>query len=102
MRNGYRVLLASDGVEGLECCADMGQAIDLLLTDVVMPRMSGNTLVEHARPLRPAMRILYLSGYSEEAIARQGQLTDGIELLPKPFTPAVLTGRIRQLLDRTT
>jgi two-component system cell cycle sensor histidine kinase/response regulator CckA len=102
VRHGYRVLLACDGIEGLEVLRDSRQTIDLLLTDVVMPRMSGNTLVEHARPLRPAMRILYLSGYSEEAIARQGQLTEGIDLLPKPFTPAVLTARIRQLLDRTT
>ena len=76
--------------------------IDLLLTDVVMPRMSGRELVEQARPLRPEMRILYVSGYSEEAIARQGQLTEGIELLAKPFTPGVLTAKIRQLLDRAS
>ena len=74
--------------------------IHLLLTDVVMPRMSGHELVEQARPLRPDMRILYVSGYSEEAIARQGQLTEGIELLAKPFTPGALTAKIRQLLDR--
>jgi CheY-like chemotaxis protein len=76
--------------------------IDLLLTDVVMPRMSGHELVERARPLRPEMRILYVSGYSEEAIARQGQLTEGIELLAKPFTPAALTAKIRELLDRAS
>ena len=67
-----------------------------------MPRMSGHELVELARPVRPEMRILYVSGYSEEAIARQGQLTKGIELLSKPFTPGVLTTKIRELLDRTT
>ena len=55
-----------------------------------------------ARPLRPEMRILYVSGYSEEAIARQGQLTEGIDLLAKPFTPAALTAKIRQLLDRAS
>jgi two-component system cell cycle sensor histidine kinase/response regulator CckA len=101
-RNGYRVLEAADGVEALAVVRDHAGHIDLMLTDVVMPRMSGHELVELARPVRPDMRILYVSGYSEEAIARQGQLTDGIELLAKPFTPGVLTAKIRELLDRTT
>ena len=101
-RNGYRVLEAADGVEALAVVRDHPGHIDLLLTDVVMPRMSGHELVELARPVRPEMRILYVSGYSEEAIARQGQLTKGIELLSKPFTPGVLTTKIRELLDRTT
>ena len=100
-RNGYRVLEAADGVEALAVVRDHPGQIDLLLTDVVMPRMSGHELVELARPVRPDMRILYVSGYSEEAIARQGQLTKGIELLSKPFTPGVLTTKIRELLDRT-
>jgi two-component system, cell cycle sensor histidine kinase and response regulator CckA len=99
-RNGYRVLEACDGVAALTLLREHGGPIDLLLTDVVMPRMSGHELVEQARPLRPGMRILYVSGYSEEAIARQGQLTEGIELLAKPFTPAALTAKLRQLLDR--
>ena len=99
-RNGYRVLEACDGVAALALLREHRGAIDLLLTDVVMPRMSGHELVEQARPLRPGMRILYVSGYSEEAIARQGQLTEGIELLAKPFTPGALTAKIRQLLDR--
>ena len=101
-RNGYSVLEACDGVAALATLRDHTGPIDLLLTDVVMPRMSGRELVEQARPLRPEMRILYVSGYSEEAIARQGQLTKGIELLSKPFTPGVLTTKIRELLDRTT
>jgi two-component system, cell cycle sensor histidine kinase and response regulator CckA len=101
-RNGYRVLEAADGVEALAVVRNHADRIDLMLTDVVMPRMSGHELVELARPVRPDMRILYVSGYSEEAIARQGQLTEGIELLSKPFTPGVLTAKIRELLDRTT
>ena len=52
-------------------------------------------------PGRPQMRVLYVSGYSEEAILRQGQLTPGIELLPKPYTPGILTAKIREILDRT-
>jgi PAS domain S-box-containing protein len=99
-RNGYRVLEACDGMAALALLREHTGPIDLLLTDVVMPRMSGHELVEHARPLRPGMRILYVSGYSEEAIARQGQLTEGIELLAKPFTPGALTAKLRQLLDR--
>ena len=99
-RNGYRVLEACDGVAALALLQEHAGPIDLLLTDVVMPRMSGHELVEQARPLRPGMRILYVSGYSEEAIARQGQLTEGIELLAKPFTPGALTAKLRQLLDR--
>ncbi len=101
-RNGYRVLEAGDGIAALATLREHAGPIHLLLTDVVMPRMSGHELVELARPIRPDMRILYVSGYSEEAIARQGQLTVGIELLSKPFTPGVLTAKIRQLLDRTS
>jgi PAS domain S-box-containing protein len=101
-RSGYQVLEAGDGLEALQLLREYPARIDLLLTDVVMPRMSGRELVELARPLRPEMRILYVSGYSEEAIARQGQLTEGIELLAKPFTPGVLTAKIRQLLDHAS
>ena len=101
-RNGYRVLEAADGIEALAVVRDHAGHIDLMLTDVVMPRMSGHELVELAGPVRPDMRILYVSGYSEEAIARQGQLTQGVDLLSKPFTPGMLTAKIRELLDRTT
>jgi two-component system cell cycle sensor histidine kinase/response regulator CckA len=101
LRNGYRVLEAADGAEALRVVTQYEGEIDLMVTDVVMPRMSGNELVGHARPLRPGMRVLYVSGYSEEAIARHGQLTEGIELLSKPFTPGVLTAKVRQILDRT-
>ncbi|MFL5495294.1 MAG: PAS domain S-box protein [Gemmatimonadales bacterium] len=102
LRNGFRVLEAADGAEALRLVRQYDGQIDLMVTDVVMPRMSGNELVGHARPLRPDMRVLYVSGYSEEAIARHGQLTEGVELLSKPFTPGVLTAKIRQILDRTT
>ncbi|HYC32230.1 MAG TPA: ATP-binding protein, partial [Gemmatimonadales bacterium] len=100
IRNGYRVLEAPDGPTALEVAAGYEGTIHLLLTDVVMPRMSGRELVERMLPGRPAMRVLYVSGYSEEAILRQGQLTPGIELLPKPYTPGILTAKIREILDR--
>jgi CheY-like chemotaxis protein len=100
VRNGYIVLEAADGLDALRAAASYDGAIHLMLTDVVMPRMSGRELVDQIRPLRPQMRVLYVSGYSEEAIVRQGELTPGIELLPKPFTPGVLTAKIREILDR--
>jgi CheY-like chemotaxis protein len=99
-RNGYVVLEAADGLDALRASASYDGFIHLMLTDVVMPRMSGRELVEQILTLRPDMRVLYVSGYSEEAIVRQGELTPGIELLPKPFTPGVLTVRIREILDR--
>ena len=98
-RNGYVVLEASDGLDALRAAGSYQGPIHLMLTDVVMPRMSGRELVEQILPLRPDMRVLYVSGYSEEAIVRQGELTPGIELLPKPFTPGVLTAKIREILD---
>lgn len=100
-RSGYHVLEAPDGLQAMAVIRGYTRPIDLLLTDVVMPRMGGRELVEQARPLRPDMQVLYVSGYSEEAIARQGQLTEGVELLSKPFTPGGLTAKIRHLLDRT-
>jgi CheY-like chemotaxis protein len=101
-RSGYRVLEAADGAEALRLLHDQADRIDLLLTDVVMPGMSGYELVERARPLRPDMRILFVSGYSEEAITRQRQLATDIELLAKPFTPGGLTAKNRQLLDHAS
>jgi two-component system cell cycle sensor histidine kinase/response regulator CckA len=99
-RNGYQVIEAADGVAALRICEEYPGPIHLMVTDVVMPRLSGRELVEQIQPCRPDMRVLYLSGYSEEAIERQGQLTEGIDLLPKPFTPGVLTAKIREILDR--
>ena len=92
-QQGYRVLEATDGVHGLEVAATFGDGIDLVLTDVVMPRMGGRELAIRLRAVRPALRILFASGYAESP----GEL--GSALLQKPFTAANLLQRVRQALD---
>jgi two-component system cell cycle sensor histidine kinase/response regulator CckA len=99
-RNGYRVLQARDGAEALEHCARHDGPIHLMVTDVVMPRMSGLELVDRLPSNRAGMAVLFVSGYSEDAIERHGLLSPGTELLTKPFTPESLTRKVRDLLDR--
>jgi len=100
-RLGYTVFVAANGIDALSLQQrhDIGQ-IDLLFTDVVMPEMSGQELSERVRALCPQIRILLSSGYSEEVIARQGALNDGLALLPKPFTPSALAHKLREVLDQ--
>ena len=99
-RSGYAVLEAADGVEALAVCARPEQRIDLLITDVIMPRLNGRQLVAQLPPERDGLRVLFVSGYSEEAIEHHGVLTPGTELLAKPFTPELLTAKVREILDR--
>ncbi|MBK8236122.1 MAG: response regulator [Deltaproteobacteria bacterium] len=96
---GYQVYEAYDGVHALEVHEGMSQC-DLLVTDVVMPRMSGRELANRLQWVRPTIKVLYMSGYTENAIVHQGVLDEGIELLSKPFTPKQLAVRVRELLDR--
>jgi two-component system cell cycle sensor histidine kinase/response regulator CckA len=99
-RQGYRVLEASDGLEALRRYEAEGDRIDLVLSDVVMPRMSGRELVDRVRAIRPDMRVLYMSGYTEDAIVRHGVRDASTVLLGKPFAPADLLAKIREVLDR--
>ena len=98
-RQGHRVLEAGDGVQALQCYEAEGERIDLILTDVVMPRMSGRELVDRVRAMRPAMPVLYMSGYTEDAILRHGVRDASMLLLGKPFTPADLISKVREVLD---
>jgi two-component system cell cycle sensor histidine kinase/response regulator CckA len=98
---GYTVLVAEDGKRALEQIAGHEGEIHLLLTDVVMPGMSGVELFDRVQQLRPEINVLYMSGYTDEAALRRGVIEPGRSLLHKPFTFAALAERIRKVLDRS-
>jgi CheY-like chemotaxis protein len=99
-RLGYTVLEAGSGVEALELCREHPGSIDLLLTDLVMPRMGGRQLAQRAAELRPRMPVLYMSGYTDDALTEGCPLDEGAAFLQKPFTLPALARLLRQLLDR--
>jgi len=97
--HGYTVLDATDGHTALEISARFAGAIDILVTDVVMPGMSGRELAQRLAPLRPSMKVLYTSGYTDDAMVRQGVLNAGVAFLQKPFVPDSLARKVRDVLD---
>jgi len=99
---GYNVLTASTPEEGLTICKANHSDIRLLVTDVVMPRMNGRQLAERVARMRPKIRVLYISGYTDNAIVHYGVLDPGLWFLPKPFTLSSLVAKVREVLDSTT
>lgn len=98
--NGYRVLLASDGSEALRVSGEHEGPIDLLITDLVMPGMGGREVASRLEKSRPGLRVLFMSGYTENAISHHGVLDAGVEFLQKPFLSDALLRKVRELLDR--
>ena len=96
---GYRVLEASDGGEALEVGALHTGPIHLLLSDVVMPVLGGRQLAERLLTLHPEMKVLFQSGYTDDAVVRHGLSQETVHFLQKPFTPAALTQKVREVLD---
>jgi PAS domain S-box-containing protein len=96
---GYRVLAAEDGVDALQVAQDHEGPIHLLITDVVMPRLSGKALADQLRSSRPKMRVLFTSGYTDNAIVHHGVLDEDVHFLSKPFELEALVRRVREVLD---
>ena len=99
-RLGYRVLTASNGLEALEVAARESGRIDLIITDVVMPKLGGRELARRLAELRPDTKVLYTSGYAEKAIAFGGVLSEGVHFIEKPYSLGALAERVRKIIDQ--
>ena len=97
--HGFRIFEAGSGAEALEICSSHGDELDMLLTDVVMPQMSGVELATRLTARYPSLRVLYMSGYTEDALGQRGVLSPETAFLNKPFTPASLRQAVRAVLD---
>jgi nitrogen-specific signal transduction histidine kinase/ActR/RegA family two-component response regulator len=98
-QHGYTVLSAAEPQEAIEICRTYRRQIDLLLTDMVMPQMGGRELADRTGWIRPDMRVLFMSGYTDDAMLGVAVSEPGVAFLKKPFTPAVLTRKIREVLE---
>ncbi len=100
LRNeGYVTRESEDGVDALVLLRMQPDAVDLVLTDAVMPRMSGRELADHLASLRPGLPVLFMSGYTNDEIIRRGLLKPGAPFLQKPFSPEALATKVREVLD---
>ena len=99
-RRGYNVVEAESGAAAVRLFERLAPGIDVLVTDVVMPEMSGSELARRLRAMKPSLPVLFISGYTADAIAQNGELGAGTAFLEKPFTPDALTQKVRDLLDQ--
>jgi two-component system cell cycle sensor histidine kinase/response regulator CckA len=99
-KQGYTVLEAAHGGEALTICQNHEGPIDLLVTDVVMPVLGGRELVDRIVLLRPEIKVLYVSGYTEDAVVRNGIYSEKVQFLHKPFAPTTLADKVREVLDQ--
>ncbi|HYJ47399.1 MAG TPA: response regulator, partial [Pyrinomonadaceae bacterium] len=97
--HGYRVLEANNGKDAIELCREYEDRIDLVMTDVVMPQMGGRELVERLESLLPDAKVLFMSGYTDDAIVHHGVLDQSMNFLEKPFDPNVLIKKVREVLE---
>jgi two-component system cell cycle sensor histidine kinase/response regulator CckA len=97
---GYQVLEAAHGEEALRICRTHEGTIHLLLTDVIMPGLNGRELAAQIEPLLARIKVLYMSGYTDNAILREGRLDPEMNFLQKPFTPSVLLQKVREVLEQ--
>ncbi len=98
---GYKVICANGPKRAEEIAEERSHEIDLVLTDVIMPTMSGRELVKKLGEKNPKLRVLYMSGYTDNVIAQGGVLEEGLAFLQKPFTPRALSQKVREVLDAT-
>ena len=97
-RNGYQVITAANGRDAITVAASHPGGIDLLVTDVIMPEMSGKEAADRIQALYPSVRVLFMSGYSEGILSAEGVLETGINLLEKPFTEKSLLAMLREVI----
>src|SRR5690606_15569928 len=98
-RKGYRVVAAQNGREALDLVERHADAIDLLVTDLVMPQMDGRELAQRLAARRPGLRVLFMSGYTGDTIAQRGVLDPDVAFIEKPFSPEGLAHKVREILD---
>ena len=98
-RRGYKVIEAADGDEAVRLLQSAAGPIDLLISDVVMPNIGGRDLAAMAHAMRPGLKILFLSGYTDDVVLRHGIEGSELDFLQKPFTPTALAAKVREVLD---
>jgi len=97
---GYKILEAENGEDALRISNEHEGTIDLMITDVVMPKMGGKETAERLELLHPQMKVIYMSGYTDDAIVHHGVLAPGLNFLEKPFSPEKLAHKVREVLDK--